>query len=49
MMKAEGTTGIDKLESTDNSQQPIYDIAGRRVEKMEQGFYIKGNRKVVRL
>ena len=48
MMKA-GETAIDKLKSTDNGQQPIYDAAGRRVEKMEQGVYIKNNRKVVKL
>ena len=49
VMTKAGTTGIDRLESTDNDQQPLYDAAGRRVEKMEQGIYIKENRKVVRL
>ena len=50
IMKA-GETSIDKLESTDNGQQStvIYDAAGRRVEKMEQGIYIKDNRKVVKM
>ena len=47
MMKA-GETAIDKLESTDQSTV-IYDAAGRRVEKIEQGVYIKNNRKVVKL
>jgi hypothetical protein len=45
----EETTGIDNLESTDNGGQTtvIYDLTGRRVEKMEKGVYIVNGRKVV--
>ena len=45
MMKA-GETGIENSEFRIQNSE-IYDAAGRRVEKMEQGVYIKDNRKVV--
>ena len=46
--RGEGTTSIDEL-STVNGQQTtvIYDLTGRRVEKMEKGIYIVNGRKVV--
>ena len=46
--RGEGTTSIDEL-STVNGQQTtvIYDLTGRRVEKMEKGIYIVNGRKVI--
>lgn len=45
---AGGETSID-MEATDNGQQPtaIYDLLGRRVEKMEKGIYIVNGKKVI--
>ena len=45
--RGEGTTGI---ETTVSGEQTIviYDLAGRRVEKMEKGIYIVNGKKVVR-
>ena len=46
--KQEGTTSIDNSQLTiDNSQLVIYDLTGRRVEKMEKGIYIVNGKKVV--
>ena len=44
----EDTTNIEM--TTDNGQQStvIYDLAGRRVEKMEKGIYIVNGKKVIR-
>ena len=47
MMKADETS-IENSEIR-NQKSEIYDAAGRRVEKMEQGVYIKDNRKVVKM
>ena len=46
--RGEGTTSIDEL-SIVNGQQTtvIYDLTGRRVEKMEKGIYIVNGRKVI--
>ena len=41
----EGTTGIDQFIS--NEEVVIYDLAGRRVQKMEKGIYIVNGKKVV--
>ena len=45
--RGEGTTGI---ETAVNGEQTavIYDLAGRRVEKMEKGIYIVNGKKVIR-
>ena len=45
--RGEGTTSIEDAELT-NENVVIYDLAGRRVEKMEKGIYIVNGRKVVR-
>ena len=46
--KQEGTTSIVNSQLTiDNSQLVIYDLLGRRVEKMEKGIYIVNGKKVV--
>lgn len=47
--RGEGTTSIDDLESTDNSQQTscVYDLLGRRVENPTKGVYIMNGKKVV--
>ena len=42
----EDTTGIDQL--INNGEVVIYDLAGRRVEKMEKGIYIVNGKKVVK-
>ena len=42
----EDTTGIDQLMG--NGEVVIYDLAGRRVEKMEKGIYIVNGKKVIR-
>ena len=41
------TTSIDQLINTD-SELVIYDLAGRRVQKMEKGIYIVNGKKVIR-
>ncbi len=41
----EGTTGIEGVEA--NEELVIYDLAGRRVQKMEKGIYIVNGKKVV--
>ena len=41
----EGTTGIESVEL--GEELVIYDLAGRRVQKMEKGIYIVNGRKVV--
>ena len=45
--RGEGTTSIEDAELTIDNVV-IYDLAGRRVEKMEKGIYIVNGRKVVR-
>lgn len=48
--RGEGTTSIDNMESTANSQQPIviYDLLGRKVNTMEKGgMYIVNGKKVI--
>ncbi|MBR5847386.1 MAG: hypothetical protein IKY72_06260 [Bacteroidaceae bacterium] len=42
----EDATGIDQL--INNGEVVIYDLAGRRVEKMEKGVYIVNGKKVVK-
>ena len=41
----EGTTGIESVEA--NEELVIFDLAGRRVQKMEKGIYIVNGKKVV--
>ena len=45
--RGEGTTGI---ESSELNTQPtvIYDLLGRRVEKMEKGIYIVNGKKIIK-
>ena len=45
--RGEGTTSIDNVQLSKDSVV-IYDLAGRRVEKMEKGIYIVKGRKVIR-
>ncbi|MBR4846047.1 MAG: leucine-rich repeat domain-containing protein, partial [Bacteroidaceae bacterium] len=47
--EGEGTTDMEDIDSTVNSQQStdIYDLQGRRVEKVEKGIYIINGKKVV--
>ena len=48
--RGEGTTSVDNMEPTANSQQPIvvYDLMGRKVTTMEKGgMYIVNGKKVV--
>ena len=45
--RGEGTTSIDNVQLS-NDNVVIYDLAGRRVEKMEKGIYIVNGRKVIR-
>ena len=45
--RGEGTTAIDNVQLT-NDNVVIYDLAGRRVEKMEKGIYIVNGKKVVK-
>jgi hypothetical protein len=44
--RGEGTTGVDQFIA--NEEVVIYDLAGRRVEKMEKGIYIVNGKKVIR-
>ena len=39
-------TGVEQL-TMDKSQLTIYDLTGRRVEKMEEGIYVVGGKKMV--
>ncbi len=43
--RGEGTTGIEQIAG--DAELVIYDLAGRRVEKMEKGIYIVNGKKVV--
>lgn len=45
--RGEGTTSIDNVQLT-NDNVVIYDLTGRRVEKMEKGIYIVNGKKVIR-
>ena len=46
--RGEGTTSINNAQLTINSENMvIYDLTGRRVEKMEKGIYIVNGKKVV--
>lgn len=45
--RGEGTTSIEDAELTIDNVV-IYDLAGRRVEKMEKGIYIVNGKKVIR-
>ena len=46
--RGEGTTGIDNSQLTIDNSAVIYDLAGRRVEKMEKGIYIVNGKKVIK-
>ena len=46
--RGEGTTGIENSELTTQNSPLIYDLLGRRVEKMEKGIYIVNGKKVIR-
>jgi hypothetical protein len=42
------TSGISTIESTANSAtQVVYDLQGRRVERLQSGIYVKNGRKIV--
>lgn len=45
--RGEGTTGIDNAQLTIDNVV-IYDLLGRRVEKMEKGIYIVNGKKVIK-
>ncbi len=45
--RGEGTTGIDKAQLTMDNVV-IYDLLGRRVEKMEKGIYIVNGKKIIK-
>ena len=45
--RGEGTTSIDDAQLTIDNAAVIYDLTGRRVEKMEKGIYIVNGKKVV--
>ena len=46
--RGEGTTSIENAElATDNAELVIYDLTGRRVEKMVKGIYIVNGKKVL--
>ena len=45
----EGTTSIENAQLTmDNENVVIYDLQGRRVEKMEKGIYIVNGKKIIK-
>ena len=46
--RGEGTTGIENSELTTQNSQLIYDLLGRRVEKMEKGIYIVNGKKIIK-
>ncbi len=45
--RGEGTTAIDQFINTDG-ELVIYDLAGRRVQKMEKGIYIVNGKKIIK-
>ena len=45
--RGEGTTSIDKAQLTMDNVV-IYDLLGRRVEKMEKGIYIVNGKKIIK-
>ena len=45
--RSQGTTSIDNAQLTIDNTAVIYDLTGRRVEKMEKGIYIVNGKKVV--
>ncbi len=46
--RGEGTTGIENSGLNVENSALIYDLLGRRVEKMEKGIYIVNGKKVIR-
>ena len=46
--RGEGTTGIQNSELNAQDATVIYDLQGRRVDKMEKGIYIVNGKKVVK-
>ena len=47
-LRIEGTTGIENSEISNQNSPFIYDLMGRRVEKMVKGVYIVNGRKVIK-
>ena len=45
--RGEETTSIENSEITNQNSEMIYDLLGRRVEKMEKGIYIVNGKKVI--
>lgn len=45
--RGEGTTGIDNAAMTEAQAPVIYDLAGRRVEKLGKGIFIMNGKKVI--
>ena len=43
-----GTTGIENSELNVENSAVIYDLLGRRVEKMEKGIYIVNGKKIIK-
>ena len=41
------TTGIEAIEVNDNGKTRMYDLSGRRVQRMTRGFYIVNGKKVL--
>ena len=41
------TTGIEAIEVNDNGKSRMYDLSGRRVQRMTRGFYIVNGKKVL--
>lgn len=48
VISGSAVTGIEKVQKTQDSQdEPVYDLSGRRVEKVQKGIYIRGGKKVL--
>ena len=44
----DNTTGINDLDANANLNEPIYNIAGQRMSKMQRGINIIGNKKILK-
>lgn len=48
ILHAPEVTGISQLDAAKAASQSVYDLSGRRVEKVQKGIYIKDGKKVLK-
>ena len=47
VISGSAVTGIEKTLNNETDDEAVYDLSGRRVEKVQKGIYIKGGKKVL--